>query len=390
MLARLVAFDTVSSKSNLELIHWVQDYLSGYGIKSTLIHDAAKNKANLHAIVGPEDKPGIVLSGHSDVVPVEGQEWDSDPFTLSEHDGLLYGRGTCDMKGFIAVALSRLPQMMKKNLKTPIHFAFSYDEEVGCLGAHDMVKHIETLAVKPNLCIIGEPTSMKAITGHKGNCSFHCTVHGKESHSSLAPYAVNAVENAAELVSYIKSIARRMAHEGPFNKQFDPPFTTVHTGLFKGGTALNIVPQHCEFSFEVRNIPEVNGQDIVEEIRQYAFKVLEPRMKDIDPTTGFEFKPASVVPAFDIANDDPAVSYVLSLSGANATEKVSFGTEAGIFQKGGVPTVICGPGSIAQAHKPNEYVAVEQMAKCEVFMDRLLGSVTETAEPFPGFLKSQA
>jgi acetylornithine deacetylase len=213
---------------------------------------------------------------------------------------------------------------------------------------------------------------MKPITGHKGICDFDCSVHGKEAHSSLAPYAVNAIENAAELVTYIKSVARRMATEGPFNKQFDPPFTTVHTGLMKGGTALNIVPNLCEFSFEIRNIPEVDPQALVEEIRQHAFRVIEPRMKDIDPKTGFEFRPSAGVHAFDISNDDPAVEFVLALSGANSTEKVSFATEAGLFQKGGIPTVVCGPGSIAQAHKPNEFVAADQLTKCELFMDRLL------------------
>jgi acetylornithine deacetylase len=372
MLKRLVGFDTTSVKSNLELIRWVQDYLEGYGIASNLIYDAGKNKANLHAVIGPQDQPGIVLSGHTDVVPVEGQAWDSDPFDLREKDGSLYGRGTCDMKGFIAVALSKVPEMVRKNLATPIHFALSYDEELGCLGAHDIVKHLDKLPVKPKLCIVGEPTGMKAITGHKGICDFKCLVHGKESHSSLAPYAVNAVENAAELVAYIKGVARRMANEGPYNRQFDPPFTTVHTGIMKGGTAVNIVPNLCEFSFEIRNIPEVNPENLVEEIRQYAFKVLEPRMKDIDPKTGFEFKPSASVQAFDIANDDPAVALVLSLSGANATEKVSFATEAGLFQKSGIPTVVCGPGSIAQAHKPNEFVAVDQLTKCENFIDRLL------------------
>ncbi len=372
MLARLVSFDTTSCHSNLALIHWVQDYLGEYGVRSELIYDATKNKANLHAVVGPEDRAGVVLSGHTDVVPVEGQAWDSDPFQLREHDGRLYARGTCDMKGFIAVALAKLPEMVKKPLASPIHFALSYDEELGCLGAHDLVKRLAGLPVRPKLCVVGEPTSMKAITGHKGICDFDCTVHGKESHSSLAPYAVNAVENAAELVAYIKSVARRMASEGPFNKQFDPPFTTVHTGMIKGGTALNIVPNLCEFSFEIRNIPEVNPETLVEEIRQYAFKTLEPRMKDIDPKTGFSFKPSARVHAFDIANDDPAVDFVLSLSGSNATEKVSFATEAGLFQQRGIPTVVCGPGSIAQAHKPNEFVAVDQLTKCENFMDRLL------------------
>jgi acetylornithine deacetylase len=372
MLAKLVSFDTTSSKTNLELIRWVQDYLDGYGIQSSLVYDSTKNKANLHAVIGPQDRPGVVLSGHTDVVPVEGQAWESDPFILREKDDLLHARGTCDMKSFIAVALAKVPDMVKQPLKTPVHFALSYDEEVGCLGAHDLADHIVNLPVRPKLCIVGEPTAMKTITGHKGICDFDCVVHGKESHSSLAPYAVNAVETAAELVSYIKSVARRMQSEGPFNKQFDPPFTTVHTGLIRGGTALNIVPNRCEFSFEIRSIPEVDAMKLVDEIRQYAFKTLEPRMKDIDPKTGIEFKGAAQVHAFDIANDDPAVDFVLSLSGANATEKVSFATEAGIFQNKGIPTIVCGPGNIAQAHKPNEFIAREQIVKCEHFIDRML------------------
>lgn len=372
MLAKLVSFDTISAKSNLALIHWVQDYLDGFGIKSTLVHDITRNKANLHAVVGPADAAGVVLSGHTDVVPVEGQAWDSDPFDLRDHDNHLYARGTCDMKGFIAVALAKLPEMLKKPLAAPVHFAFSYDEEVGCLGVHSLAEHIAQWPVKPRLCVVGEPTLMKPITGHKGICDFRCTVHGKESHSSLAPYAVNAVEAAAELVTYIRGIARRMATEGPFNKQFDPPFTTLQTGILRGGTAVNIVPNNCEIGFEIRNIPSVDPEALLEEIRQYAFKNIEPRMKDIDPKAGFEFRKSAQVSAFDISNDNPAVDLVMSLSGANSTETVSFATEAGIFHQKGIPTVVCGPGSIAQAHKPNEFIAKEQILKCENFMDRLL------------------
>lgn len=377
MLAKLVSFDTTSSLSNLDLIHWVQDYLAGYGITSHRVHDATKNKASLHAVIGPVDKAGVVLSGHTDVVPVAGQAWDSDPFQLRDHDDLLYARGTCDMKGFIAVALAKVPEMARRPLKAPIHFALSYDEELGCLGAHDLADHIAAVPVKPKLCIVGEPTGMKAITGHKGICDFECVVHGKEAHSSLAPYAVNAVESAAELVAHIKGIARRMAGEGPFNRQFDPPFTTLQVGLIKGGTAMNIVPNRCEFSFEIRNIPEVDADALADEIRAHAFKVIEPRMKDIDPKSGFEIKNSARVPAFDIANDHEAVNLVLSLSGANATEKVSFATEAGIFHNKGMPTVVCGPGFIAQAHKPNEFVAKEQILKCEHFLDRLLDKMSQ-------------
>lgn len=372
MLEKLISFDTISSKSNLALIHWVQDYLSSFGVQSHLVHDATKNKANLHAIIGPADVAGVVLSGHTDVVPVEGQAWNTDPFALHEHDGLLYGRGTCDMKGFLAIALSKVPQMVKMDLKEPVHFALSYDEELGCIGAHSLADHIANAAVKPKMCIVGEPTMMKPITGHKGICDMRCTIHGKESHSSLAPYAVNAVEAAAELVTYIRSVARRMASEGPYNRHFDPPFTTLQTGLFHGGTAVNIVPNNCEVGFEIRNIPEVDPEVVLEEIRQHAFKNIEPRMKDIDPTSGFEFKLSARAPSFDISNDHDVVEMVLALTGANAAEKVSFATEAGIFAAKGIPTVVCGPGSITQAHKPNEFIAQEQVLRCENFVDRLL------------------
>lgn len=375
MLAKLIGFDTVSSKSNLELIHWVQNYLDGFGVKSHLVQDDTGTKANLHAVIGPHDQPGIVLSGHTDVVPVEGQAWDSDPFALRENEGLFYGRGTCDMKGFIAAALAHVPRMVEKPLNAPIHFALSYDEELGCLGAHSLAAHIANAPVKPKLCIVGEPTGMSPITGHKGICDFDCAVHGKEAHSSLAPYAVNAVESAAELVAYIKGVARRMATEGPFNRHFDPPFTTLQVGMMQGGTAINIVPNHCTFSFEIRNIPEVDPEELVEEIRQHAFKVIEPRMKDIDPTCGFDIKSAAWVPAFDIPKDDPMVSLVMSLSGANTTEKVSFATEAGIFQSKKIPTVVCGPGFIAQAHKPNEFVSAEQLIRCGHFLDRMIESL---------------
>ena len=381
ILNKLISFDTVSVKSNLNLIDWVRDYLSGFGISSDLIMDDTKNKANLSAnIFHPgkkPDKPGIVFSGHTDVVPTEGQAWDSDPFALIEKDGLLFGRGTCDMKGFIAVALAKVPDIVQARLPYPVHLAFSYDEELGCLGAHDLAAHIAAVPQRPGLCIVGEPTMMKPIIGHKGICDYDCHVHGKEAHSSLAPYAVNAVEYAAELVAFIKSLARRMANEGPFNKSFDPPFTTLHVGMMQGGTALNIVPNNCSFSFEIRNIPEVNPDDLLEEIRKYAFTTLEPRMKHIDAKTGFDIKTAARVPAFDIPAQDPAVELVLSVTGANQAEKVSFATEAGIFQQHKIPTIVCGPGAIAQAHKPNEFVAIEQLQKCELFIDRLLPSYAQ-------------
>ncbi len=372
MLEKLIGFDTISHNSNNSLISFVQDYLDGYGISSKLIYDASKKKANLYATVGNPDIEGVILSGHTDVVPVKGQNWDTDPFELYENNDLFYGRGTCDMKGFIAVALAKLPEMIEANLSTPIHFALSYDEEVGCVGVHGIAEHIEQLDVKPKLCIVGEPTSMKIITGHKGVCSYHCSVHGKECHSSLAHEGVNAVEYAAELVAHIRSIARRMQKQGPFNKDFNPPFTTMHVGKIEGGTALNIIPNSCEFGLEIRTVPEQNKEDIMAEINDYAFRYLEPNMKDIDPQTGISLRETVYTPSFNIANDHEAVLLLQNLTGANHTEKVSFGTEAGIFHAAGVPTIVCGPGSIEQAHKPNEFIAHEQIVKCEHFLTKML------------------
>ncbi|TVQ83015.1 MAG: acetylornithine deacetylase [Micavibrio sp.] len=377
MLERLIGFDTTSHLSNLELISFVQNYLEGYGISSELIYDETKKKANLYATIGPKGIPGVVLSGHTDVVPVEGQKWDSDPFAMIEKNNLLYGRGTSDMKGFIAVALAKLPEMLDAGLKAPFHFALSYDEEVGCIGARGIADHIAHQEITPRLCIVGEPTSMKPITGHKGVADYDCRIHGKECHSSLAPYGVNAVEYGAELIAHIKSVARRMQKEGPFNQEFDPPCTTVHVGTVKGGTALNIVPNLCEFELEIRSIPEQNPEEIVDEIRDYAWRHLEPLMKDIDPQTGITIQETVGVPGFNIANDHPAAVFVQSLSGANRAEKVSFGTEAGLFHAAGVPTVVCGPGNIEQAHRPNEFIALEQLEKCEHFLSRLISAFTK-------------
>lgn len=379
MLAKLVSFDTTSCYSNLPLMDFVRSYFDQYGIATTLLTDQTGEKANLFATVGPVDRAGVVLSGHTDVVPVTGQAWETDPFDLQEDEGLLYGRGACDMKGFLAVALAKLPDMVAANLKSPIHFALSYDEEVGCLGAHALAAHVAQLPVSQKLCVIGEPTNMRPITGHKGIRNYQCHILGKECHSSLAPYGVNAVEVAAELIAYIKTVARRMQTEGPFNRNFDPPFTTVHVGTVAGGTSQNIVPNTCDFTFELRTVPEADPEALINEIRQYAFKHLEPHMQAIDPTTGIKFVATANVPSFDIRDDDPAVERVLGMSGANATAKVSFGTEAGIFANTGIPTVVCGPGDIEQAHKPNEFVAVEQLKKCEVFMDRLIDQQSKSS-----------
>ena len=376
MIRQLIAFDTTSRNSNLELIHFVRDYLAGLGVESELIQGDDKEKANLFATLGPTDRPGIALSGHTDVVPIDGQEWDSDPWTVTEKGGKLYGRGTCDMKSFVAVALAHAPRFLEADLKTPLHYCFSYDEEVGCLGVRPMLKRLSEREIRPIMAIVGEPTDMKVINAHKGKLSYRCHVRGLECHSSLAPTGVNAIEYAARLIGKLMEMAERKAKEGPFDQEYDIPHTTVHTGIINGGTALNIVPKDCYFDFEFRNLPEESEAALLEEVQDYAVSVLQPAMQRIDPDSGFRFEFLSSFPGLDTPGDHEVVQLAKALTGANATSKVAFGTEAGLFSQHDMPAVICGPGSIEQAHKPNEFVALEQVALCEAFMERLAERVS--------------
>ncbi|HEY0522568.1 MAG TPA: acetylornithine deacetylase [Stellaceae bacterium] len=371
MLRQLVSFDTTSRGSNLALIEFVRDYLDGHGIASELVYDAAGRKANLFATIGPPDIGGIVLSGHTDVVPVDGQDWRSDPFTLVERDGKAYGRGAADMKSFLAAALALVPEFKARTLRMPIHLAFSYDEEVGCIGVRGLLAELARREVKPRACIVGEPTEMRPVTGHKGKKSMRCAVHGFACHSALAHEGVNAVEAAAEVVAYIKGMARRKREHGPFDDGFVPPYTTVHTGVIKGGTALNIVPQECSFDFEFRYVPGDDPEALFEEIARFAEEHVLPEMRAVRPETGFGFTEIAAFPGLDTRDDAEVTQLVLALTGANATGKVSFGTEGGLFHQAGIPAVICGPGSIEQAHKPDEFIAVEQIAQCETFLRRL-------------------
>ena len=376
MIDRLIAFDTTSRNSNLELIHYVRDYLADLGVASHLTFDDSKRKANLYATLGPTDRGGIALSGHTDVVPVDGQDWSSDPWTVRDQDGCLYGRGTCDMKSFIAIALAYAPRFLERRLALPIHYCLSYDEEVGCIGVPRLIAFLEQQPVKPVACIVGEPTDMKVIVGHKGKGSYRCHVRGREAHSSLAPNAVNAIEKAAKVISKLADMAADKAKNGPFDEDYDVPHTTVHCGLVQGGTALNIVPAECSFEFEFRHLPADDPAALLAEIQTYAQREIEPAMHAIAPESGFTWEEMSVIPGLDLAPDAEVVTMVKALAGANATSKVAFGTEAGQFNDGGIPAVICGPGSIEQAHKPDEFVSLEQLALCERFMDRLLDRVT--------------
>jgi acetylornithine deacetylase len=378
LIRDLIAFDTTSRESNLELIDYVEAYLGKLGVECLRVYDDDKRKANLYATLGPQDKSGILLSGHTDVVPIDGQNWSSDPFTLREADARLYGRGTADMKGFIAIALAHAPEMLERGLKTPIHLAFSYDEEVGHLGARRLVEIIRDMPVRPAMCIVGEPTGMDVIVAHKGKRKMRVHVRGLEAHSSLAPRAVNAIEYAAELIAYIKSMARRIEKEGPFDDKFDLTHSTIQVGVIEGGVALNIVPNSCIFEFEIRHLPDDDPNVRIAEIESFACEQLEPAMQAIDLGTGFTFEDIGTNLSLNIDPGEDIVALVKRLTGRNDHGKVAFGTEAGLFmERAGIPAVVCGPGHIAQAHKPDEYISLEQVAKGEDFLRRLMDYVCD-------------
>lgn len=376
MIRTLVGFPTVSRDSNLELIHYLRDYLKPYVADVRLTYDDGRRKANLFATLG-RGRGGIVLSGHTDVVPVEGQPWDRDPFAMVEKQGRLYGRGTADMKSFIACALALVPEIVERGLRTPLHLAFSYDEEVGCLGVGRLISDMAQAGVRPGSCIVGEPTLMKPVIAHKGKNGYRCTVQGLAGHSAYAPQGVNAVEYAAEAVSFLKGMARRHRDRGPYDHGFDVAYTTVHTGVIQGGTALNVIPHKCTFDFEFRHLPGDDPERLLVEFSDYLKTTLEPEMRTVHPEAGFVIEPLSGIPMLETSPESEVVALAQELTGEREFGKVSFGTEASQFQHAGIPTVVCGPGSIEQAHKPNEYVTLEQVAKCEAFLRRLADCLCE-------------
>ncbi len=375
MIERLIAFPTVSRDSNLGLIEWARDYLKGLGIDSRLSYDAARKKANLFATVPAGDSKGIVLSGHTDVVPVEGQDWTTDPFQATLDDDRLYGRGACDMKSYLAVVLAMAPRFAAAKLKAPIHFALTYDEEVGCIGARGLLADLEKNGIRPAGAVIGEPTSMRPVIAHKGKRAYQCCVRGKEAHSALTPQGVNAIEYAARIITYIRHMAERMRDCEPRDHGFDVPFTTLQTGLISGGLAGNIVPRDCTFHFEFRYLPGADPEALEQEIRQYVERVILPEMRRTDAACDVRIDTKSVNPGLDTGEQSEITRLALALSQSASTAKVAYLTEGGLFQKAGIPTVICGPGSIEQAHKPDEYVSLEQLALCESFMERLLAQM---------------
>lgn len=380
LLGDLVKFDTTSRNSNLELIDFVRAQLDAIGVTTRLTFNAEKTKANLWATIGPDIDGGVVLSGHTDVVPVDGQDWSSDPFELTERDGRLFGRGTCDMKGFVACALAHAKSMANAEMKVPIHFAFSYDEEVGCVGVKGLIKDMTENLPSPLAVIVGEPTSMQIVGAHKGGHSFVTTVRGLDGHSSAPDLGANAIFYAARILNFIEKLRERIKAEGDPNNGFNPYYTTVDCGVIQGGTARNIIPAVCEFSWGFRNVPGDDTHAFAQEVFDFIEKEIEPELKAISPQAGVSHEQQHYLPAMIPDETSPAETLLRHLTGLNQSGRVAYGTEAAHFQNAGVPGVIFGPGSIKQAHLPDEYIDVDQMAACHDFMVKLTDWATHTGK----------
>jgi acetylornithine deacetylase len=369
ILARLVAFDTTSHKSNRDLVAFVETYLAGHGVTADLIPTADGEKASLFATIGPAGTGGIGLSGHTDVVPADPSAWSSDPFTLRAEGGRLYGRGTADMKGYLACVLAMVPAFTRRQLKVPLHIVFSYDEETGCTGVRPMIAELGERLPKPRAVIVGEPTSMAVVDAHKGPVRWQVTVTGRAAHSSMAPLGVNAIATAAQLIGELARIEADLAASPP-DPRFTPPFPTLQVTEIDGGTAANIVPAHCQFGFEVRSLPGVDVDAIERRLISFAETQCLPGMRRVAPEAAIAIAQTNRVPPF-AAGPSEVVALALKLAGQNETTAVSYATEAGLFQAAGVPSVVCGPGDIAQAHTADEWIAVSEVERCLTFLDRL-------------------
>ncbi|RWC74339.1 acetylornithine deacetylase [Mesorhizobium sp. M8A.F.Ca.ET.208.01.1.1] len=377
ILERLIAFPTVSRDSNLDLIGYVTDLLEANGVACQIVRSADGHKANLFATIGPADRPGVMLSGHTDVVPVDGQNWTLPPFEMTKRDGKLYGRGATDMKGFVASALAACVKASKMALRTPLHLALSYDEEVGCLGVRDLIEMLSAAPQRPLLCIVGEPTNMQVATGHKGKLAARAICRGREGHSALAPLALNAIHLGCDFVRALRDEQERLARDGARDGDYDIPYTTVHVGKINAGVALNIVPNLCQVDFEIRNVAADNAAGILDRLRIAAARIAEDAAS-IAAEAAIEIEITNTYPGLDTPAASAAVAFVKSLTGANDTMKVAFGTEGGLFSRDlGTPAVVCGPGSMAQGHKPDEFVSVEQLRGCDGMLDRLLERLTD-------------
>lgn len=376
----LIGYDTTSSRSNLALIAFVHAWLKNHGVEQvTVVHDAVGAKANLFATLpaaNGDTANGLLLSGHTDVVPVTGQAWSSPPFDPVIRAGRLYGRGACDMKGFIGVALGLVPTLSRRRLREPLHFALSFDEEVGCLGLPLLLAELEERGIRPRGCVVGEPTDMRPVVAHKGNNGYRCCVRGRAAHSSLAPHGVNAIEYAARLICHIREIADTLRRDGPFAHAFAVPYATAQTGLIAGGNAVNTVPEHCEFQFEYRNLPGDDPEYLYEHAARFAREQLEPKMRAIASEARIDFEKIGTTVALAMDEQADITRLVRALCDDTTVRKVAYGTEAGLFARAGVPTVICGPGSIDQAHKADEFVALDQLDACADFIVRLVDTIS--------------
>ena len=368
-LSALLAFDTTSRESNLALIAFIRDALAQRGMTAELFYNESGTKANLYARLGPADDGGVLLSGHTDVVPVDGQRWTVPPFALTERDGRCYGRGSADMKGFIACVLVSLDRFLAQPLRMPLHLAFSYDEEVGCLGVRSLVAHLRASPERPALCIIGEPTNMQPVYGHKGKVAMRCQVRGHACHSAYAPFGVNAIEQAAKLINHITRVGTALQQTQ--DARFDPPFSTLQVGTIQGGAALNIVPQDCQFDFELRTLPTADAGAVLEDIAAFARHQLLPAMREKAPESDIAFEPLGAYPGLLTDPQSDFARWLADWSGSEAFSTVAFGTEGGLFNEVGIATLICGPGSMAQGHKADEFVAVAQLERCMAMLGHL-------------------
>jgi len=369
----LVRMNTVSANSNLELIHFIRDQLRRLGVESRLTFNADRTKANLFATLGEGKPAGVILSGHTDTVPWDGQAWSVDPLSATVRDGRLVGRGSADMKSFIALALAHAPAFLDSDAPFAVHFAFSYDEEVGCFGVRELIADLREAGIRPLACIIGEPTGMVPAIAHKGVYRWRCCVRGKEAHSSLTPMSVNAIEMAARVIGKIRDLAEDLERDEPRYEGFDVPWSTASVGQFHGGIADNVVPRDAEFRYEFRDLPTADVRAMQQAVLDQA-RALEPAMKAVAPDAGFTFDTLCEIPSFLGSADDPVTRLALRLSVEERTTLVAFGTEAGLFKQAGIPTVVCGPGFITQAHQPDEFVSLDQLARCEAFMRGLATS----------------
>lgn len=381
LLETLISFDTVSRNPNRELMDFVRTWLGEYGIESLLVPNEDGSKANLYATVpGVAEDGGIMLSGHTDVVPIDGQHWTVPAFTLTEQDGRYYGRGTADMKGFVACAMTAMAKASSQPLQVPLHLALSYDEEIGCVGVRSLVEHLSNQTIQPRLCLVGEPTELSVAIRHKGKRGIQATFTGREGHSALAPQNLNAIHLACDFIAHLRSVQKQLAAPYAGHDHSKVPYTTVHAGLINGGTALNIVPNRCTVAFEIRNVAEDDPDELLESIQAHARELVAREQQRI-PEAAVSFDLFNEYPGLATPEDSWAVEFVKSLTGANGCTEVAFGTEAGMFSSRlDIPSVVCGPGSMSQGHKPDEFISIDQMQQCENMLERLLARMCSLDE----------